>query len=407
MTSIGEYKGIPITPGTDAEIQAQMQKINLGPAQPPDNAKSVVPTPSVQLPQTNPTTPNTGGIGGMVEYYKSLFDTATTQAADAKAAKEAAVAQQTTQSQPFLSKLLGAKSPSEAKADATTATGVNPAEYFASEKAQLSEIDALNTEYNAAVAAKDEAIAKSKDTLGSNNFINNQIAQIERNAAPRLNQLSSNLKAKAAILEATQGRFNEAQTYIKQAVADATADVKFNFDMYNELYDQNQTSIDKLDTKYQSALKDATSAAKSAWETSVTEKNAIGELMIANPQAGITLTDTLEQAQAKVAGKPKATKPEIFGSAGTGYYEQVYDPKTNKFVTKKVIGAAPTTSGGDGKQINAFRGDASSYIEKLASDKISWGAAFNALKTKYPEASNELIDQTLNKQSYYTVKGTK
>ncbi len=47
------------------------------------------------------------------------------------------------------------------------------------------------------------------------------------------------------------------------------------------------------------------------------------------------------------------------------------------------------------KQIENFRKDASDLIEKLDKGDITWGTAFDKLKAKYPEASNELIDQTL------------
>jgi hypothetical protein len=65
---------------------------------------------------------------------------------------------------------------------------------------------------------------------------------------------------------------------------------------------------------------------------------------------------------------------------------------------------ASGSSSTEEKEITKFRSDASTYIEKLDRREIGWGAAFNAIKAKYPEASNELIDQTLNKEAYYTVE---
>ena len=47
------------------------------------------------------------------------------------------------------------------------------------------------------------------------------------------------------------------------------------------------------------------------------------------------------------------------------------------------------------KEIENFRKDASDLIEKLDKGDITWGTAFDKLKAKYPNASNELIDQTL------------
>lgn len=55
------------------------------------------------------------------------------------------------------------------------------------------------------------------------------------------------------------------------------------------------------------------------------------------------------------------------------------------------------------KAIAAFQSDAADFITKLGANTVSWGTAWNSLHAKYPQASNELIDQTLNKDKYYTV----
>ena len=47
------------------------------------------------------------------------------------------------------------------------------------------------------------------------------------------------------------------------------------------------------------------------------------------------------------------------------------------------------------KEIESFRKDAADIIAKLDNGDIAWGTAFDQLKAKYPNASNELIDQTL------------
>lgn len=67
------------------------------------------------------------------------------------------------------------------------------------------------------------------------------------------------------------------------------------------------------------------------------------------------------------------------------------------------LGADASGSGSstEDKKIEAFRSDAQKYILQLEGKEIGWGGAFNALKAKYPEASNELIDATLKKDAYY------
>lgn len=47
------------------------------------------------------------------------------------------------------------------------------------------------------------------------------------------------------------------------------------------------------------------------------------------------------------------------------------------------------------KEIESFRKDAAEIVAKLDNGDIAWGTAYDQLKIKYPQASNELIDQTL------------
>lgn len=53
------------------------------------------------------------------------------------------------------------------------------------------------------------------------------------------------------------------------------------------------------------------------------------------------------------------------------------------------------------KRQQAFLTDASTWIKGLGTGEYNWGTAYNAMRSKYPEASNEEIDQALNKNEYY------
>lgn len=96
-------------------------------------------------------------------------------------------------------------------------------------------------------------------------------------------------------------------------------------------------------------------------------------------------------------------------TSGNAKYADVLIQNKDGSITSKAVylGADASGSGGgttDDKEITKFRSDASEYIQKLDRREIGWGAAFNAIKAKYPQASNELIDQTLNKEAYYTIE---
>jgi hypothetical protein len=58
------------------------------------------------------------------------------------------------------------------------------------------------------------------------------------------------------------------------------------------------------------------------------------------------------------------------------------------------------------KEMQSLRNDSATWIFKLGSRSTDWGTAWNSLRTKYPLASNELLDEMLQKDKYYrtTVK---
>lgn len=194
-------------------------------------------------------------------------------------------------------------SPMEARAAAQAETGIKPGEYFADQKAKIAEIAALTDEYNGVKQAMEEQIAQSRDKLGTNNFINNQIQQIERNAAPKLNRLSANINAKVAVAQALQGNFREAQSYVNQAVQDATADTKYKFDLFNTFYQANQDSFNRIDSVYKNSFSAALEIARDEHDTNVKNKSTIGELMLKYNVngAGITFDDDISEAYRKAS----------------------------------------------------------------------------------------------------------
>ena len=191
-------------------------------------------------------------------------------------------------------------SPSQAREDAWDETGMDVEKHFAEQQKVIKEVEVLTQQYNDIVAAKDQQIAQTNDKMASMNFINNQTAQIERNAAPQLNRISANINAKAAMLEAQQGNFAQAQSYVNQAVQDATADNKFKMDMYSMMYEVNQDNFDRIDSIYSEAFKNQMGIATMEYEQQVREKEQIGDLLLKYPTAGIDIyNDSLEDALKK------------------------------------------------------------------------------------------------------------
>lgn len=269
----------------------------------PSNGIITTPSNGLNLPSGSPQTSGIDGVGGMINYWKTQYETSIQQQKDEQAKLDAQRETQKTQTQPWYKNILGSKSPEQTRQEATDITGINPTNYFAEEKSSLAELDTLNADYNKTVAARDTELANIEGRPIPMSEIIGAKQVAEKNWNARLNLMAANINSKAATFQAKQGMFNEAQTYINNAVSAATADQKYNMDMYDYFYKENQDIIDKLDVKIQNAYKESQTAAQNAWTTAVSEKSAVGELMI-NPDyagAGVTINDTLDQANAKIA----------------------------------------------------------------------------------------------------------
>jgi hypothetical protein len=276
----------------------------------PTSAGSITPVASPTLPQISPATPDLSGVNGRVNFYKTSADFYMKEAErlDAERAKQAEtpVAQA---SDDWLQNLLKrtqdpATNPANIRREGEETTGINPKQYFAAQQASLAELETLNTEYNNTVAQRDQAIADRQARGGGLVSGTDQaVTKIERDFAIRLNQQAANIKSKAALMEAREGNFKEAQDFISGAVADATADTKYTLDLFNTFYTKNQDQIEKLDKKYSDALKNAMTSAEEAYTADYNEKLKIGELMIDSKYAGagITLNDSLESAFGKIS----------------------------------------------------------------------------------------------------------
>lgn len=318
---------------------------------PPTDAGGINNLPEPKIPSISPTAPDTTDVSGMLSFYKSQFDTLQKQQGDTQRQAEEQRKLQAEQTKPFLDKILGSKSAQDIHKTALAQTGIDPQQYFTEQKAKLAEIDTLNTEYNRIVAARDQQIAGlyGQGRGQTIDFLNNQEAQIMRNAAPRLNMLAANIQAKASIMEASQGRFKEAQAFADKAVDYATADLKFNLDTLKTFYDMNQTIIDRLDTKYQNAFKNSITIAQNAYDNARTAKQQ-------------EFDNAIKEAQLK--------KPDTFGSAETGYHQTVYNPKTGQYETRPVAGGGGAT--GDPKDSLQKAIDAGMTPEDAALDVATY-----------------------------------
>lgn len=320
--------------------QGKSLGMNLEQYRVPTTASGSTATPGVTLPSLNPTigsvTDASAGTSGISQFL-------TTQMAELDKQRKNIESQQA-ESQSWLEKFLNeGDSPSEMREDAERMAGVDSAKFFADQTARVKEIEALTEQYNALVAAKDAQIAQSYGKLATTSFIDNQIGQINRNAAPELNRLATNVNAKAATLQALQGNFDRAQDYINQAVEYAMADKRDKLEAFSMMYEMNQDTLSRLDTQYQNAFNTAWDIAKMEYESDLQMKKTLAQLQLDNPQVSINLSGTLESAVAAIKANPKADGGQIIGSAETGYSMVYFDPTTNSYKTRAITGG---TGGG-------------------------------------------------------------
>lgn len=231
--------------------------MNFQPALPggtaPSNTANITQTGNVNIPQVSPyvsgisdANASTAGIQTGITAQEDLLDLADN--------RETANNNVNASKNSIFDFLSSQKSQAQVRQDAFQQIGFDPREYFIDQKAKIAEIGKLTEDYNAVEKARDEQLAATSDRLATNSFINNQQAQINRNAAPKLNAISANVKSKAAVLEALQGNFAEANKFVDQAVDDATADQKFRLDSLTTFYEMNMDTLDRMDKLYKDAM---------------------------------------------------------------------------------------------------------------------------------------------------------
>lgn len=275
-----------------ADQNAQLLSYLEGSSNPPTSADGINPTGDVTIPQGNTTFGSTVDATAGMESSKSYLDTAAQIQKDQIAQAEEKAKLRAEENKSFFEKYLGSKTADEAKARATTETGINPTEYFAENKAVLAEVKSLSDQYNSLIEARDTQIAAlSGQGRGiTEDFLNNQTAQINKNAAPKLNALAAGINAKTAYAKALEGNFEDAQKYIKDAVDSATAIDKDRFDMAYAFKQENDAIFKDLDSKYTKAYDTYLDGVKFQYEQSVKEKEEMGKILLDAARYGINLS---------------------------------------------------------------------------------------------------------------------
>jgi len=304
------------------------------------------PTQAVRTPQVSYSNAGINGVGGFTAYGTEKIKAETEEEKRVRQLEEAQLKQQDTISEtqrPFWERFMSSPSREETIKTAQKESGINKARI--EEQAAFAQLSSKQNEYNRILAARDSQIAKTQDVLGSTNFINNQIAQINRNAAPEINRLSADINTQAAVLAYRQNKVEEANKFVNQAVDAMVADKKDALDYINAIIEMNQPYVNLLSDKYKSALEDEKLTRARTYETSKDEVRNLINLRIDNPQAGITDTDTLEQAFEKVRKNPK-TSGDIVKDEQGNQFNIIRDSQGNIVNRIQISSGVPSDKSG-------------------------------------------------------------
>lgn len=204
--------------------------------------------------------------------------------------------------------------------------GVDAKEFFAEQEAGIAEIESLRNDYDSTVAMKDQSMLREENRLGTMQTISGRMNVVEKEWNIRLSQKAAGINTKLAIMEMQNGNFEQARSFVDQAVRDYTYDMKLEYDMIQKFEDDNKDAIAELDAEYKDILAETKNIIFGRFEFEEAKAKDIGNLMLQYPTAGITFEDTMEQAIAKgsrwAAAQPTTTgAPTVIGTEATGYMQ--------------------------------------------------------------------------------------
>ena len=290
-------------------------------------------------------------------------------------------------------------------------------------------LNSLNDELQGLYAQRAERIQAEKDKTVATNVIAGRVSEVERNENERIAALERSISNVTNQLNTKYSVVNSMMSAkeldYKTAVQAYDAEMSQNIGLFNAA----QGIQDDLKTEEQRALDSARSSAQ----------------ILVNGYMGAGMTfDDLTDAQ-----KTQVTQLSLESGFGDGFYETVMSvtAEVQKDVLTHVISddkayatiiykdgttaTIPTGqprgsnvpaggSGGGGgsstskedKEYQAFLKDSAEMIGDLDSGEIGWGTAWDQMHTLYPNASPQLIDETLkggydpsnpnaNDQGYY------
>lgn len=132
-------------------------------------------------------------------------------------------------------------------------------------------------------------------------IIRGQQAKVQRQYAIRQAGVSAELGAKAATAEMLRGNISLANQLINQTVEAKLYDFNQKVQDYETLFTLNQDLIDSLGAEQKQIVDEQFQLALAERDERKAELDTVAQLMMDNPNAGVSIDDTIAEASAKVA----------------------------------------------------------------------------------------------------------
>lgn len=186
----------------------------------------------------------------------------------------------------WLNKIIGAKTSEEVAQDTASEIGFSTSEYLTQRKTDIAEMESLQKQYQSLTEQRDQELLGLEQNAGfSKSYLNKELTYAEQKWNLRLSAQAGIINTKAAIMKLKDENYTMANQYINQAVTNATAELKLQYDRYDKLRQDNKDLFDDLGDDYRTVYATSEKKALMDYQTAQNEKTQIGNMMLDYPDA--------------------------------------------------------------------------------------------------------------------------
>jgi hypothetical protein len=213
------------------------------------------------------------------------------------------------------------------------------------------EIGVVRNNINALEIKEQEALMMSEQRMGPMTFIRGEQALIQRQYAVQRAGLAMELSSKAAVAEMYRGNTEMADRYMKDYVTAATYNLQQKKEEIMWFMDYYSNEFNALDSKVQNSIQQTLQFVQQQEAIKREELTNKMNIVMQAAEAGVNLNLSGKEIASmdlpelvglytqKIGQMPATLEaPKVFGGETGGYTEQFYNPATNQWEYRKVVG---------------------------------------------------------------------